>query len=182
MVFLSIFGLLIGRFGSSNLQLPSLVAFVFQKKYKKNLRSKTTIYLCLDLHKEHPSYRRSLQLSKENIQHFKTWNFKKMFYFCGSFMPSWIRIRISNPDPLTRLNSDLIRLPIRNPALKGQCHEIFYLRIFRESSSPGHWQFPLVPFRFFRKFAKILAAQGEPPVSTTSVANGKCHHDQCWFL
>jgi hypothetical protein len=42
---------------------------------KKNLilfGSKTTIYLSLGLHKEHPSYRRSLQLSKEAIQHFKT--------------------------------------------------------------------------------------------------------------
>ncbi len=31
---------------------------------------------------------------KENIQHFKTWIFQKKIYFCGSFMPSWIRIRI----------------------------------------------------------------------------------------
>ncbi len=37
--------------------------------------SKTTIYLSLGLHKGRPSYKRSLQLSKENIQHFKTWNF-----------------------------------------------------------------------------------------------------------
>ncbi len=36
---------------------------------------KTTIYLSLGLHKGRPSYIRSLQLSKENIQHFKTWNF-----------------------------------------------------------------------------------------------------------
>jgi hypothetical protein len=34
--------------------------------------SKTTIYLSLGLHKGFPSYRRSLQPSKENIQHFKT--------------------------------------------------------------------------------------------------------------
>jgi hypothetical protein len=34
--------------------------------------SKTTIYLSLSHHKERPSYRRSLQLSKEAIQHFKT--------------------------------------------------------------------------------------------------------------
>ncbi len=62
--------------------------------WKKNIffGSKTTIYLSLDLHKEHPSYRRSLQLSKEAIQHFKTWTLKKNFYFCGSFLPSWIRI------------------------------------------------------------------------------------------
>ncbi len=40
---------------------------------------------------------------------------KKIFYFCGSFLPSWIRIRIPNldPDPQTRLNPDPIR--IRNP-------------------------------------------------------------------
>jgi hypothetical protein len=37
--------------------------------------SKTTIYLSLCLHKGFPSYRRSLRPSKENIQHFKTWNF-----------------------------------------------------------------------------------------------------------
>jgi hypothetical protein len=29
-----------------------------------------------------------------------------MFYFCGSFLPSWIRIRIPDPDPLTQLNPD----------------------------------------------------------------------------
>ncbi len=36
--------------------------------------SKIAIYLSLGLHKGHPSYRRSLLPSKENIQHFKTWN------------------------------------------------------------------------------------------------------------
>ncbi len=34
--------------------------------------SETTIYQSLGLHKERLSYRRSLQLSKEAIQHFKT--------------------------------------------------------------------------------------------------------------
>jgi hypothetical protein len=34
--------------------------------------SKTTIYLSIGLHKKRPSCRRSLQPSKENIQHFKT--------------------------------------------------------------------------------------------------------------
>jgi hypothetical protein len=32
------------------------------------------------------------------------------FYFCGSFLPSWIRIRIRNlnadPDPATQINAD----------------------------------------------------------------------------
>jgi hypothetical protein len=44
---------------------------------RKNVRkimcfgSKTTIYLSLGLHKVRPSYKRGLQLAKENIQHFK---------------------------------------------------------------------------------------------------------------
>jgi hypothetical protein len=65
--------------------------------------SKTTIDLSLGFFKGRPNYRRSLQLSKENIQHFKTLNFLIFFYFYGSFLPSWIRIRIPNtdPDPLT---------------------------------------------------------------------------------
>ncbi len=37
--------------------------------------SKIAIYLSLGLHIGRPSHRRSLQPSKENIQHFKTWNF-----------------------------------------------------------------------------------------------------------
>ncbi len=41
------------------------------------------------------------------------------FYFCGSFLPSWIRIQIPNTDPdpnlLARLNTDPIRIRIRNP-------------------------------------------------------------------
>ncbi len=37
------------------------------------------------------------------------------FYFCGSFLPSWIRIRIpsTDPDPQTRLNMDPIRIRFR---------------------------------------------------------------------
>ncbi len=46
--------------------------------------SKTAIYLSQGLHKGRPSYRRSLQPSKENIQRSKTWNFLVVFYFCGS--------------------------------------------------------------------------------------------------
>jgi hypothetical protein len=38
-------------------------------------------------------------------------------YFCGSFLPSWIRIRIripnTDPDPQTQLNTDPIRIRIR---------------------------------------------------------------------
>ncbi len=65
--------------------------------------SKTAIYLSLkDVY-----WKR-----KENIQTFKTWNFVIFFYFCGSFLPSWIRI--PNPDPLTWWNPHPIR--IRNTA------------------------------------------------------------------
>ncbi len=58
------------------------------------------------------SYRRRLQSSKENIQHFKTWKFCTLFYFFGLFLPSLIRIRIRNlnehtdPDPATQINAD----------------------------------------------------------------------------
>jgi hypothetical protein len=41
--------------------------------------------------------------------------FLHFFYFCGPFLPSWIRIHFPNPDPLTRLNPDPIRIRIRNP-------------------------------------------------------------------
>ncbi len=38
---------------------------------------------------------------KENIQHFKTWNFFIFFYFCGPFLPSLIRIQptVISADP-----------------------------------------------------------------------------------
>jgi hypothetical protein len=62
-----------------------------------NFWSKIAIYLSLRLPKGRPSYRRSLQPSKENIFTF--------FYFFGSFLPSWIRICILNadPDPATQI-------------------------------------------------------------------------------
>ncbi len=66
-------------------------------KIQKNLQFEIffsiKIYLSPGLHKGRPSYRRSLQPSKENIQHFKTWKFFTFFYFCVSFLPSWIRIQ-----------------------------------------------------------------------------------------
>ncbi len=65
--------------------------------------SKIAIYLSLGLHKGSTSYRRSLQTSKENIQHFKTWKFFTFFYICESFLPSWIRIQ---PLKLMRIHAD----------------------------------------------------------------------------
>ncbi len=52
---------------------------------------KITIYLSLRLHKGRPSYRGSLNPSKENIQHFKLKNF---CVFVGSVLPTWNRILI----------------------------------------------------------------------------------------
>ncbi len=52
-------------------------------------------YLSLGLHKERPSYRRTLLLSKENIQApvlFKTWNFLIFSTFVGRFS-------LLDPDP-----------------------------------------------------------------------------------
>ncbi len=58
-------------------------------------RSKTTIYLSLGLHKGFPSYRRSLQPLKENIQNFKTMN---LLIF---FLLLWVIFALMDTDPLT---------------------------------------------------------------------------------
>jgi hypothetical protein len=50
----------------------NLKKFTAEKKLNFFGGSKPTIYLSQGHHKGRPSYRRSLQLSKENIQHFKT--------------------------------------------------------------------------------------------------------------
>ncbi len=63
--------------------------------------SKTAIYLSLGLHKVCPGYRRSLQLTKEPIQHFKTWIFSTFVgHFCppGSDSVFKLRIRIQWSD------------------------------------------------------------------------------------
>ncbi len=69
------------------------------KKYSWNFFlfffwSKISIYLSLAFIKGHPSYRRSLQPSKENIQHSKRWHLFNCFLFFWAFLPSWIRIQI----------------------------------------------------------------------------------------
>ncbi len=67
-----------------NLQLQKFFIYFFDQKLQ---------FACL-LYKGRPGYERSLKPLKENIQHFKTWNFLIFFYFCGSCLPPWFRIRI----------------------------------------------------------------------------------------
>ncbi len=55
------------------------------------LIKKIAIYLHLGHEKRRPSYRKSFEPSKENIQHFKRWNLWSVFYFSGSFLTHWIR-------------------------------------------------------------------------------------------
>jgi hypothetical protein len=57
-----------------SLQASGSGSRVMMSKIEKNLllKKKPTNYLSLSLHKGFLSYRRSLQPSKENIQHFKT--------------------------------------------------------------------------------------------------------------
>ena len=57
-------------------------------------RSKTAIYLSLGLHKVCPGHRRSLQLTKEAIQHFKTW-----FFFLN------VIFALLDPDPYSNYGS-----------------------------------------------------------------------------
>ncbi len=82
----------------------------YDQKWKRNILlnflnlfwSKIAIYLSLVFHKERPSYRRSLQLSKGNIQDFKRWYLLTgQGHFCSPVSDSGsglrIRIRIHGP-------------------------------------------------------------------------------------
>jgi hypothetical protein len=71
----------------------------FQLEKKFVFFMKIAIWLSLGLYKGRPSYSRSLHPSKENIQHFKTGTSLTFFYFCGSFLPSWIRIQPTKANP-----------------------------------------------------------------------------------
>jgi hypothetical protein len=86
-----------------------------EKIQRKIFFIKFAIYLFLGL-QGHPSYKRSLQPLKENIQHFKKCNFLTFSNCCGSFLPSWIRIRIANPDTKPETPLDPIRIRIHNTA------------------------------------------------------------------
>ncbi len=89
---------------------------------------KVAIYLSLGLHKERPSIRGSLQPSKENIQHFKTWNF-------FTFLFMWIFFALLDPDPDSKSRSTDLIESVSNPDLDPK----HCLRVILE-----HWrvQFP----------------------------------------
>ncbi len=80
-------------------------------------RSKNEICLSIGLHKGRPRGR-SLQPSKENIQHFKTWKFITFSIFMGHFCPPW-----SGSAFRMRIRSQQLKWKrIRNPALMW-CYE-----------------------------------------------------------
>ncbi len=79
------------------------------KKLKKFTAKKKIWIKYYNLPIPRPPERTSkLQKKKENIKHFKISNFLILFYFCGSFLPSWIRIRIRIHGP------DWIRIQSRS--------------------------------------------------------------------
>ncbi len=49
-------------------------------------------------------YKKPSALNREH-PHSEKWNLLTFFYVFGSFLPSWIRIRIANPDPGTPIGS-----------------------------------------------------------------------------
>ncbi len=83
--------------GSRNLITKNWKKFTYKNKNKFFL-SKTTIdlYRYLNLQKGQPNY--SFSSQKENIKHYKTWNFFNFFFFSGSFLPSWNRIWYGSTD------------------------------------------------------------------------------------
>jgi hypothetical protein len=82
----------------------------FTAKKVDIFKIKIAIYLSLGLHEGSPSYRKSLQPSKENIHHFKTGNFLTFSYFRGSFLPFYPDPEsgsgcTDNPDPIQIRNT-----------------------------------------------------------------------------
>ncbi len=69
------------------------------KFFKYFFDKKIAIYLYLGLHKGRPSYRKSLQPSKQNIQHLKKWNLLTFFLFLWIIFRFWIGILIQIADP-----------------------------------------------------------------------------------
>ena len=118
------------QYGSRALMTKNWKKNYSWKFFKIFFWSKTSIYQSLGLHKVYPSYRRSLQFSKEAIQHFKTWTFTN---YC---LLLWVIFALLDPDPGFQLNTDPIRIRIRihNPgfiflSLMGISHRIFFFGV-----------------------------------------------------
>ncbi len=95
------------------------------QKLKKNygwnlffifLWSKTAIYLSLGLHKVCPCYKEAFSSEKRPSNTSKHELLQIFVYFCGSFLPSWIRIRIHRPDWIRIQSGSGSRIRIHNPA------------------------------------------------------------------
>ncbi len=91
--------------------------------------SKIAIYL----HTVCQSYRRSLQLSKEDIHHFKTWTFTNFFLLL------WVIFALLDPDSEIRIRihrPDWIRIRIRNPGIKREILRIHHFTIIPRDKRP----------------------------------------------
>ncbi len=134
--------------------------------------SKTTIYLSQGLH-----IHRTSMLQKKPSALKRTSN--TFFYFCGSFLPSWIWIRIPNtdPDPLTWLNPDPIgiRIRIRNPA---QTWGIFALVFNHWVTLTRNREVRHLFYWDFKEYTKT-SNMGAPAKKT---AINSCHHGHTWVL
>jgi hypothetical protein len=95
-----------GYGSESSIQVKRIQIQGFMTKNWKNIVEKNKIFFYIKYYNLHvqslgllngrPSNRRSLQPSKENIQHFKKWNLITFFLFCGIFCPPGVPL---NPDP-----------------------------------------------------------------------------------
>ncbi len=116
--------------------------------------SKTAIYLSLGLHKvlyvqvieeAFSSQKRPSNISQHEL-------LQIIVYFCGSFLPSWIRIRIPNPDP--------------QPCL--QFYDTYRQRPWRAAwDRSGSWDRPAPPWTGRRAWADPAPPPHHPDIRNT---------------
>ncbi len=110
---------------------------------------KIAIYFALCLHKGRPSCRRSLQPSKENIQHFKKLNLFTFFNFCELVLPSWIRIQSGSFYP--NLLRSILWETSNYLISKGRFCQLKPTFVFRQAGCPlgGSLEAPSMILSFF---------------------------------
>ncbi len=153
---------------------------------KKILWAKTIIYLSLGLHKGRPSYKRSLQLSKKNIQHFKTWNFVNFLEF---FLLLWVIFALLDPDLDSEYGSGSNWDPDPQPwsfgcgYLTGTCCPSFRYCLGPAVCHQSTAQCPPfdVVFRHRRFFCEILLTYLLPSVLTTVLSTRVADPDPNWI-